>query len=266
MGECFIVRKGGADLNLGSDLNLKIVNGTSAPSSPAENTIWVNTDAEIPSWVISPVQPENSTEGQVWIEILDPGVAAINVLEKNGMWLPLNRVLQYDGSTWVGKDAKVYKGGAWQDLNFRNYIYKSGDASSSLISTTNHTAKLEYRNTYLSVYGATYIGFVTANKVTVKAGQTLCLDIVVATKPSYEGFSLSLASEITWAYVVGTHADGAYAAEHMKSLISADDVGTRMTFRLPITINGDYYIGGGTYYNTAPAVDAGLNIYNLWIE
>jgi hypothetical protein len=41
----------------GSDLNFKVVGGTSAPSSPKENTIWVNTNTEISSWDFSATQP-----------------------------------------------------------------------------------------------------------------------------------------------------------------------------------------------------------------
>lgn len=41
----------------GQMLNFKVVNGTSAPSSPSENALWVNTSVTIPSWDFSPVQP-----------------------------------------------------------------------------------------------------------------------------------------------------------------------------------------------------------------
>ena len=41
----------------GASLNFKVVGGTSTPSSPKENTIWVNTDAEISSWAFSAEEP-----------------------------------------------------------------------------------------------------------------------------------------------------------------------------------------------------------------
>lgn len=41
----------------GAELNFEVVGGTSAPASPKENTIWVNTDTEITSWVFSAKRP-----------------------------------------------------------------------------------------------------------------------------------------------------------------------------------------------------------------
>ena len=52
MGEAFITRRGG-----NNPLNFNVVGGTSAPSNPKENTIWVNTDREITSWHFGPEEP-----------------------------------------------------------------------------------------------------------------------------------------------------------------------------------------------------------------
>ena len=41
----------------GNDLNFKVVGGTSAPSNPKENTIWVNTSTAITSWDFSATEP-----------------------------------------------------------------------------------------------------------------------------------------------------------------------------------------------------------------
>ena len=41
----------------GTSLNFKVVGGTSAPSNPKENTIWVNTDKEITSWHFGTEEP-----------------------------------------------------------------------------------------------------------------------------------------------------------------------------------------------------------------
>ena len=38
-------------------LNFRILGGTTQPASPKENDIWVNTAADIPGWIISPVDP-----------------------------------------------------------------------------------------------------------------------------------------------------------------------------------------------------------------
>ena len=52
MGTCFLYGNGG-----GSDLNFKVVGGTTKPSSPSANTIWVNTDTEITGWSLSSSDP-----------------------------------------------------------------------------------------------------------------------------------------------------------------------------------------------------------------
>ena len=41
----------------GTPLNFKVVGGTSAPSNPKENTIWVNTSTAITSWDFSATEP-----------------------------------------------------------------------------------------------------------------------------------------------------------------------------------------------------------------
>lgn len=52
MGQAFLHGNGGA-----SPLNFKVVGGTSAPSNPKENTIWVNTDQKITSWHFGANEP-----------------------------------------------------------------------------------------------------------------------------------------------------------------------------------------------------------------
>ena len=60
MADCFITRRGGGGI---AGLNFKVVGGTTQPTNPKENTIWVNTNTDITSWVFSAGQPESPTEG-----------------------------------------------------------------------------------------------------------------------------------------------------------------------------------------------------------
>ena len=52
MAEGFIIRKGG-----GTSLNFTVLGGTTRPTNPKENTIWVNTTVEFESWIFSADQP-----------------------------------------------------------------------------------------------------------------------------------------------------------------------------------------------------------------
>lgn len=54
MGECILHGNGGGG---GASLNFKVVGGTSAPSSPTANTIWVNTDTAITGWHFGADEP-----------------------------------------------------------------------------------------------------------------------------------------------------------------------------------------------------------------
>lgn len=55
MAKGFLYGNGGSSGN--GDLNFQIVGGTTAPSDPKENDIWVNTDRDIPEWVFSSDDP-----------------------------------------------------------------------------------------------------------------------------------------------------------------------------------------------------------------
>lgn len=117
--------------------NFKIVGGTSEPSSPRENDIWINTDSKITSWVFSANEPENPESGMIWISTGSSSNVAFNALKKNGIHLyPISAkkyiaggsasILGEDllgemvlGSTintdsqWVDVTAKSYQGGEW---------------------------------------------------------------------------------------------------------------------------------------------------------
>ena len=50
----------------GTSLNFKVV-GNPKPTSPKENTIWINTDVPITGYHFSATQPETMAEGMVHI-------------------------------------------------------------------------------------------------------------------------------------------------------------------------------------------------------
>lgn len=51
-------------LSGGGGLNLKAVSGTSAPTNPKENTVWVNTDIDIHSYAFSATQPHRVSKNK----------------------------------------------------------------------------------------------------------------------------------------------------------------------------------------------------------
>lgn len=115
--------------NIGSGsggLNFKIVGGTSEPSNPRENTIWVNTDEKITSWVFSAEEPEAPSEGMVWFTIGTSSTVKFNALKKNGLQVYPISAKQYISGAWVDKAAKSYQNGAWVDW-WNGELYKNGN-------------------------------------------------------------------------------------------------------------------------------------------
>lgn len=109
----------------GGGLYLRVVGGTSKPTSPRENTIWINTSAAISGYVLSPTQPETAANGIVWLKIADFGVE-INVGKKNGVLLHLTSARLYVGK-WSNVEGWVYTSGAWKKFSTEiENLYKDG--------------------------------------------------------------------------------------------------------------------------------------------
>lgn len=96
-------------------LNFQVIGGTTAPSNPKENMIWVNTSTKITSYIFSATQPTGSA-GTVWIFTGSYSSAEFNALKKNGIMVYPSSAKQYVNGVWVSKTAKVYQNGAWVDL------------------------------------------------------------------------------------------------------------------------------------------------------
>lgn len=112
----------------GASLNFKVVGGTTAPGSPTENTIWVNTSTAIPSWAFSATEPGSPAAGMVWISTGTSSTVAFNALKKNAIQVYPARAKQYVGGKWVAVDAYIYKSGTWVQFSesWNGEIYDAG--------------------------------------------------------------------------------------------------------------------------------------------
>lgn len=125
-------KHGSGGSSVTTSLNFKVVGGTSSPSNASENTIWVNTDEAITSWVISPVEPVSPEEGMVWIESGSSGVS-FNALKKNGIMLYPLSAKQYVDGAWANKAALVNQDGKWSNFSSEAlYLYMQGDVFESV--------------------------------------------------------------------------------------------------------------------------------------
>ena len=109
----------------GGGLNFKVVGGTTQPTKPTENTIWVNTSVNIASWAFSATEPASPKEGMVWISTGTTSTVEFNALKKNSIQVYPLYAKQYISGAWVSKAAKSYQGGEWQ--HWFRYIYNAGD-------------------------------------------------------------------------------------------------------------------------------------------
>lgn len=86
-----------------------------------ENTIWVNTDAEITGWELGPAAPASPTEGMVWIRTGESGETAFSVLKKENVMVNPIRCDQYIDGVWTAKSASIYQAGEWKPFQKRLY-------------------------------------------------------------------------------------------------------------------------------------------------
>lgn len=119
MGKGF--KHGGGGSN---PLNFRVLGGTAQPTAPRENDIWVNTDY-ISEWVFSETEPENPTEGLVWIVTGNTSAVAFNALKKNSVMVyPLDAKL-YTVGVWDSVAAKSYQNEVWVDW-WSGQLYDNG--------------------------------------------------------------------------------------------------------------------------------------------
>ena len=109
----------------GANLNFKIV-GNPQPASPRENTIWIDTDEKITSWIFSATAPESPEEGMVWISIGTSSAVEFNALKKNSMLVYPLSAKQYVSGVWGTVEAQSYQGEEWIQW-WDGMLYKSGD-------------------------------------------------------------------------------------------------------------------------------------------
>lgn len=91
----------------------EVVNGTTQPTAPAENTIWINTGVGITAWAFQAEQPTGA-EGLLWIQTAAASVVAFDAVEEDNaiMIYPTGTKL-YTGGAWTAVEAFIYQAGAW---------------------------------------------------------------------------------------------------------------------------------------------------------
>lgn len=245
--------KGAAE---GGGLNLHVVGGTTQPTNPAENTVWVNTDTEISGYSFSATQPENPAEGMVWFATGTASSAEMNVDKKNTLMLYPVNCKQYINGAWVSKSAKTYLNGAWEE--WRIYLYKQGDectnitggwvgVQSQLGNSTypKGTTTKNADNLYLAVNNQSS-GFVTKNTIDVTKYKTLKA-VITSSGTIYGAINLI---------------QGTFYTDYTCHI--SNPTGQNAELSLDISaMSGEYKIHAGIWLYGG---SASLTIHKIWLE
>ena len=110
-----------------------VVGGTTRPKSAGQNTVWVNTDREITSYVLSASEPKSPTSNMLWLAIKGTGVKSTAPVGSDLIVLYLDSAKQYVSGKWVEKDGYIYQDGVWNEL-CGGWLYYYGAENSSDIT------------------------------------------------------------------------------------------------------------------------------------
>jgi hypothetical protein len=116
-------------------LNFVVVGGTTEPTNPKKNMIWVNTDQKITGWEFSATQPTEPELGMVWIYIGISSSAEFNALKKNSIRIYPISAKQYIGGEFVKKPAKLYNGDGFIEFECSTYLYSHGNEYADITGT-----------------------------------------------------------------------------------------------------------------------------------
>lgn len=117
-------------------LNFKVVGGTTQPSNPQTNTIWVNTSTAITDYVFSTTQPAVAS-GRVWISTGTESPSAFNALKKNTIQVYPLSAKQYVSGAWSDVVAMSYQNGEW--VGWIRFVFANGVVHLGELSTSTPT-------------------------------------------------------------------------------------------------------------------------------
>ena len=116
-------------VRLSGPFYFEVVGSVEEPTDPMENTIWVETDVQIPNYIFSMDIPNNEestsiTEGTAWIRYGKDGAVKANILIENEFYITPIEAFQYINGAWVSKSANTYQNGEW--IPWTVYLYRKG--------------------------------------------------------------------------------------------------------------------------------------------
>lgn len=247
----------GSHICEGAELNFEVIGGTTQPTNPKENTIWVNTANDITNYIFSATAPESPAEGAVWfVTSSDGSLAKFEALADDTVSIvvyPDAPAYQYIGGQWVSKPTSLYQFGSWTVLSLTHTVIPN--VSDYPISSwtnnlpTNWSANINTSTGVLtfvssSFYSNALTGMLTSNSIDITNFNTLTIvGTFTSTKASTTG-SGTAKVEIG---IDSSNSSSSFLANTTKSIsFSTSNTGTRnVTINTSVdisSITGDNYI------------------------
>lgn len=258
-------------------LNFKIVGGTTAPSNPGENTIWVNTGTAISDWIFSASQPNSPTAGLVWIRTGISSTAPFNALKRKTLMVYPASAKQYVNGAWVDVTAKSYQNGAW--VNWSLVLYEPGNVHEE--TTGGYEAKAIRYATTIDGYtihakaptvtpgsGSLVISLQNNPYGENDSGSALTvnkIDLTAYQKITFVGsFSFQSNADSMRFYVSESNTDYSPAAE---VVISANNVPSSGKVTLNVSgLSGEYYVGVNILTGAADQITNSVTLTSIICE
>ena len=249
----------------GGGYNFTILNGTTAPENPKENTIWINTDIEIGEWQFSADEPTTRAdgtalvEGDIWICTNIYAGTTFNAFKKNGLEVNISYCRQYNGSTWIEKTAVIYLNGAWTDIDLVIFDGTTVKNGYSFVTT-------KYSDTDTVVATPTIAdGKVYSNYKAININLRLDQKIDLTDKTTIEtvvSFPNSFSTN-NWRYFYIANTIGGNVQNEWNKKVACTKTTAEQTIVMDVTeITGEYYIGVAAY---SEETTVGVNFHKLKI-
>lgn len=241
--------------NLGGNkvkLNYSVVGGTTQPSNPTENMIWVNTDQEITGHCFNQNEPKEFQEGMIWIKLGFRSHISFYKIQINEIGVeeiyPLQTYQRLNDS-WVVVPTAIYQNNIWN--YFLLYLYHNGNEFNNI--TGGWKAN--------SVSGSTYTKDKTYMQIKVTSGvssNTMTHNNVLALDSIYDYLCFDLDVTNNNDHILLYYASTAGSTLASKKITGNQ---SRQIFKIPITgINTPGYVKCNVNG------DSLTTFYSIWLE
>ena len=257
-----------------AELNFKVVGGTTQPTNPSENTIWVNTSVGITSWLFSSTKPTAASNGMVWFAIGTSSYTEFNALKNNGILIYPLVAKQYKNGSWIEVKDMIYQNGKWSEMISDFYLYNKGvfsELTGTIISVAKkvgsnnggaHTLTINASNVTVGTQGGAGAWVYFPNKIDLTNYKTLCFNGAFNLTHEYGGggrFGFGV-----WAETPTS--DAVAQAVAFYGLVAPPLASGVYTLDIE-SLKGEYYVGMALYGyggSTNPYTQAVLN--QMWVE